>query len=173
MPLEHPLRAVVFVGLPGAGKSTMAQQLYLPKVPNPCYINLDDIRECVRGKVKLNRVVVEAKRIAYTQAEGAVYNGQTVVFVAPNTDVNDRVELLVHLRGVLIDTGYTGYIEGVYLHTPVIDCLRRNAECGRIISDSDMDDMYTALLANPPCEADGFSMLVKHDNSAESLQTTT
>lgn len=173
MPLEHPLRAVVFVGLPGAGKSTMAQQLYLPKVPNPCYINLDDIRDCVRGKVKQNRVVVEAKRIAFAQAEGAVYNGQTVVFVAPNTDVNDRVELLVHLRGVLIDTGYTGYIEGVYLHTPVIDCLRRNAECGRIISDSEMDDMYTALLANPPREADGFSMLKKYANVEQALQTTT
>ncbi len=173
MPLEHPLRAVVFVGLPGAGKSTMARQLYLPKVPNPCNINLDEIRDCVKGKVAQNRVDVEAKKIAFAQAEGAIYSGQTVVFVAPNTDVADRVELLAHLRGVLVDAGYTGYIEGVYLQTPIIDCLRRIAECGRNISDSDMDDMYTALLANPPCEADGFSMLVKYANPAEALQTTT
>ncbi len=156
------MRAIVLVGLPGSGKTTFVKQKYLPVVPNYIYVNIYDIQQCLFGRVKPENITQDARRIAYTQAEGALRSGHTLIYVAPNVTKTERQHLLSHLRAIMHDMGEEGYIEGAYIKTPIKTCLLRHSMAGLPVSEADMDDMNTALLADPPREDDGFNLLVTY-----------
>lgn len=118
-------QAIISIGLPGCGKSTvlkpMAEKL------GYTYLNADDIREELTGDPANHAMEADVWQLVYARAaEGLHYGG--VIIDATHTKRKDRREMIEHLRRHGADE-----IIGLWFDIPYEVCAARNAARGRVV----------------------------------------
>lgn len=157
---ESSIRLVVLIGLPGSGKSSFANTL-LCHCPQRHLIATDTIRSHLFGDaaiqgswLKVWREVGRqfrqtAQQIAAGQASEAIYD-------ATNAVRRDRRRVIALAR----TCGFTTII-GVWLNTPLADCLQRNQQRDRQVPEAIILQMHRRLMGAPPALEDGCDRLLE------------
>lgn len=153
---EEVKRAIVMVAVPGAGKTHYVETV-LASVPNQCVVCPDNIRATICGDPSDHSQDTDVWKVAYDQAEGVLLSGRTLIFDATNADGPLRRELLAHLRGVV---GDEGFIQGIWLQTPLEICKANSAVRDRVVDNAVIEQMYQDLRNDPPSIKDGFSQVM-------------
>lgn len=149
------MRAYVMIGPPCSGKTTYIREI-LKIVPNQQVVCPDDIRIELTGDAADQTGNSEVWQIAYRRAEEALRLGKVLIFDATNAKELDRIALLDHLRAIM---GVKGFIKGIWLQTPLVDCKKRNIDRDRQIPEQALERMHRQLEANPPRLYEGFSQI--------------
>lgn len=157
----HPIQCHILIGIPGSGKTTLAQQ-WCEHDPNLCHISTDQIRQTLYGHSIEQGTWGEVEREILRQAEQAIAQQRTVLYDATNAKRPHRFAILQHLTQHLqpLYPDRPIYFHGWPLNTPLETCHRRNRHRHRTIPPPILDEMYDALVAFPPDRAEGFLSLI-------------
>ena len=137
----------MLVGLPGSGKSTIAEEL------DGVHISSDEIRECLYGSAQVQPE--DPKRVfAFmdSASEDCLKDGRNVVYDATNLTEENRVRTITRLKL------FADEVICVQITTPVEECLRRNARRSRVVTEERIRQM--AEIFETPTVQEGFSKLV-------------
>lgn len=144
LPHEGPHRTVlVFVGLPGSGKSTWAGENGVPVISTDALRGLlaDDITDQTVNK----QVFLYVRALLRTRlAIGRPVTGIDATSVGPEGRA-------VYIR---IARHWGARVEAVYFDTPLEECLRRNRERERMVPEAAILKMASELV--PPSVGEGF-----------------
>lgn len=143
----------MMIGLPGSGKSILAEKL-LRQHPNYHLISTDAIRaqlfgdEAIQGPwLAIWEQIKQQFQQAVTDAAGAIYD-------ATNAQRHHRRELIQLAR----ESGFD-QIRGIWIQTPVEQCLQRNLARSRQVPPEIILKMHRQLIDAPPCLMDGLDSL--------------
>ncbi len=155
--------AVVLIGLPASGKSTLARSLAATN-PSTSLISTDTIRARLYGDESIQgewpriwqEVQAEVRRAAELQ--------HFVIYDATNARRTYRKDAIALLR----DRGFAPIV-GVWLNVPVWVCLLRNQQRDRHVPEEVLFGMHEELVKTPPQLQEGFDrLLYPPDLKAES-----
>lgn len=142
------MQLTVLIGIPGSGKSSYARRLGKPA------INLDRIREQLYGDASVLGYGPEVLRVARGQLERLAAEGKDAVFDATHARPSSRMRTVRMGR----ELGYRRIV-GVWLRTPLDECVRRNGKRERHVPEFVLKKMHNDLEAEPPSLAEGFDAL--------------
>jgi predicted kinase len=145
---------IVLIGLPGSGKSTLATQL-LAECPRKQLISTDAIRGQLFGHKALQGPWLLIWREIQRQFQQAVIAGGTTIYDATNAQRRHRREVIDIAR----ELGFI-HITGVWVRTPVWQCLARNKRRERKVPEDVIFRMYRQLRDAPPSVEEGFDNLI-------------
>jgi len=155
------IKLILLIGLPGSGKSSVAQQL-LAADPRRQLISTDAIRkqlfgdEAIQGPWllvwrEIQRQFLQAvELISHTAAGEAIYD-------ATNTQRRHRREVITLARS----TGFN-HITGLWIDTPVWLCLARNRRRDRQVPEDAIFRMHRQLRDAPPTLQEGLDRLIRY-----------
>ena len=160
---------IFLIGLPGSGKSSLAQQL-IRENQGRLLISTDAIRyqlfgdEAIQGPWFLvwqqlqQQFSKAALGISQRQLELAIYDATNAVY-------RQRREAIALAR----ETGFT-QITGLWLDMPAWLCLARNRRRQRQVPDAVILRMHRQLRDAPPTVADGLDRLIRYSLGAISTE---
>ncbi|PZV18040.1 MAG: AAA family ATPase [Leptolyngbya sp.] len=154
------VRLFFLVGLPGSGKSTVANAL-LHEYPNRALISTDRIRlelygdEAIQGNWLQIWQEVEQR---FREAASQIQRGErsTAIYDATNAVRQQRREAIALAR----QSGFT-QVTGIWLNTPLWLCLQRNQQRDRQVSPHVIQRMSRRLRGAPPSRLEGFDRLIR------------
>lgn len=155
--------AVILIGIPASGKSTLAQQMLRAHSGLYAYVSPDRVREELYGCMTIQGewTAIWAKVIRSIEQAKAL--GQDLIYDATNYKRKYRREVIQVLR----EEGFH-QITGIYLPTPLWICLNRNQLRPRQVPEDVIMDMHRCLVLNPPQLSDGFDRLFLQEERPES-----
>lgn len=165
LPITHyPLPItplLLLIGLPGSGKSSLAQQL-VAECPQRRVISTDAIRATLFGDEAIQGpwfLVGQELQRQFQQAVLAIRLGQLqeAIYDATNAVCQQRRDAIALAR----ETGFT-YITGMWLNTPIWLCLAQNQRRQRRVPDQVILRMYGQLRDAPPTLSDGLDRLIRY-----------
>lgn len=165
-PINQPLICHFLIGPPGAGKSTLAQQL-LAQDPAMVWVSTDNIREELFGNADRQgdweEISVEVDR----QIRRSVAEGKAVIYDATNTQRAWRLDFLEKYASETV------VWVGWWLQTSEADCKVYNQTRSRQVPDWVIEKAIADLKRLPPDSAEGFALIkkVKEVNLQELLNT--
>lgn len=138
------------IGIPGAGKSTFAQQL--AQLDDCQIISTDAIRQQLYGEEIIQGNWREIQAEAINQMEKAVKSNQSVIYDATNAKRSWRF----HLLGKI--TEKVGKIDWLawHLNIDIETCKKWNSQRLRQVPEDIIDKMAQSLKQFPPHVAEGF-----------------
>ncbi|MBD2326127.1 AAA family ATPase [Alkalinema sp. FACHB-956] len=154
---ERPL-LVILVGLPGSGKSTIAQQ-FVDQTPSVRVISTDGIRAQLFGDESIQgpwlKIWLEIRQ-QFLQATVEIQQGgrSFAVFDATNA-------VRKHRRAAIALARKCGFVTvgGLWVATPLPVCLDRNQARSRQVPEAVIERMTRRLYGAPPQLEDGFDHL--------------
>jgi predicted kinase len=158
-------RLILMIGIPGSGKSSLAQQL-IAQCPHWRLISTDAIRaqlfgdEAVQGSWPLIWSEVERQ---FRLAVGPILKNapgkpvRTAIYDATNAVRQQRRAAIEQARAA----GFT-HITGLWLDVPVGLCLERNQQRRRQVPEEVILQMHRHLCDAPPALPDGLDRLFRH-----------
>lgn len=152
---------IVLIGLPGSGKSTLATQL-LAQCPRTQLISTDAIRGQLFGNEAFQGPWLLIWREIQWQFQQALIAGGTIIYDATNAQRRHRREVIDIAR----ELGFT-HITGVWVRTPVWQCLARNKRRERKVPEDVIFRMYRQLREAPPSLEEGFDNLICYSPEAQ------
>lgn len=152
--LEHGGNLIIMVGPPGAGKTTIAEEI-VDKFDNFVIVSPDRIREEITGDMNnqsQNEVVFSR---VYGQLSAYLEDGRNVVYDATNCRSAYRYKI--------IDACKTSAYKIICLvsTTPIAKCIKRNDERNRIIPEDVIEKMYFNLKKHPPIIFEGYDLIAR------------
>lgn len=141
--------AIVAIGIPGAGKTTVLKPL--SEKYGLAYVSRDDIRETMLGAAEDQSRNKEVWEEANRRTVSALRAGTSVVLDSTFVEEWKRKEVLRFLR----ESGADRVI-GLYFDTPFGIAKERNRTRERTVPDDVLESMRQKLLAAPPSLHDGF-----------------
>lgn len=152
--LKHGGNLIIMVGPPGAGKTTIAEEI-VDKFDNFVIVSPDKIREEVTGDMSnqsQNEVVFGR---VYGQLSAYLEDGRNVVYDATNCRSTYRYKI--------IDTckDYACNIICLMSTTPISECIRRNNERNRVVPEDVIEKMYFNLRKHPPIIFEGYDLIAR------------
>ena len=149
---------VILIGIPGCGKSTIAQH-WQQRSPGRIVVSTDDIRAKLFGDRGIQGPWGAIWREVGHQWQGgvaAIKAGtlRAVLYDATHANRRDRRRAIHAAR----QQGFTT-VEGYWLKVPLDICLARNARRARQVPDSVIRRMHHQLQRHPPELNDGFDYL--------------
>jgi predicted kinase len=148
---RQPREAIVGIGIPGCGKTTILKPLAGEK--GLLYINADDLREEVTGDPADHSKDRLVWKKLYQKIEDGLKDKGVVVDVT-NTKKRDRRQMVDYLK-----QNGTDKITGYWVKAPLDACLRRNKRRSRVVPGEALSKMQRRLELNPPSVAEGFDEL--------------
>lgn len=156
-------QAIILIGIPASGKSTLAQQMLRSHPSAYVYTSPDQIRGVLYGDMAIqgewnaiwSQVLAEMKQAHAT--------GKTLIYDATNYKRKYRKEVIETLRA----EGFS-HITGIYLPTPLWICLHRNQQRPRQVPETVIVEMHRCLVLHPPQLSDGFDRLFVQEERSES-----
>ncbi|MFB2936738.1 AAA family ATPase [Aerosakkonemataceae cyanobacterium BLCC-F154] len=154
-------KLILFIGLPGSGKSSLAQKL----ITEPCQtllISTDKIRGQLFGDEAIQGpwfLVWRELQKQLEQAARAIVQGKAslAIYDATNAARRQRKEAIALCQ----QTGFT-HITGIWFQTPLWLCLSHNRHRQRQVPEEVIFRMYRQLRDAPPTLADGFDELIRY-----------
>ncbi|OUC15479.1 MAG: hypothetical protein B0A82_05880 [Alkalinema sp. CACIAM 70d] len=170
-PVQQPL-LLLLVGLPGSGKSTIADQLVY-QIPSARVISTDGIRaqlfgdECIQGPWL--KIWLEVRQ-QFLQAAADIAVGEEAgaIFDATNAVRKQRRAAIALARKCGFET-----VVGLWVATPLQICLDRNQARSRQVPKAVIERMARRLYGAPPRMEDGFDQLLIWDNCYGSYSNLT
>lgn len=161
-------RLILLIGLPASGKSSLAQQL-ISQCPTRRIISTDAIRaslfgdEIIQGDWQL--VWNEIQR-QFRQAveQIASLEGGTAIYDATNAVCKHRQEAI----SLALATGFTR-ITGLWVDTPLEECLKRNLKRSRVVPEEAILHMHRHLQDAPPAFSDGIDRLIRQRGTSREI----
>ncbi|MBC8122919.1 MAG: AAA family ATPase [Gemmatimonadaceae bacterium] len=151
----QPRDALVLIGLPASGKSTLASQLG-SALPAVVIVSSDAIRAELYGDAAIQREPARVFAVAHARLHQALVAGNATIFDATNLEAPFRRRLLAQLR-----LWGAQRMIGLWLDTPLGVCRVRNQNRVRVIPDRVLERMHRQLCAYPPTLEEGFDYLVR------------
>jgi predicted kinase len=151
--------AIILIGIPGSGKTTLARQLL--RSPAYHYVSPDRIRQDLYGAMEeQGRWIqiwnhVEAQ---FLQAAGR----QSIIYDATNYRARYRRQVIELCRRHQCHP-----ITGLWLNLPLWLCLNRNQQRDRHVPEEVIIEMHRCLVLNPPSLSEGFDRLMVKEDSQE------
>lgn len=131
------------VGIPGSGKSTIANQ-----IPNAVVISSDAIRKELYGAEEIQGNGKQVFDLVYKRIREELAKGNDVVFDATN--------LTPWARNAVFR--FSAERIAVFVNTPLDECLKRNAARERKVPEEVIYRMYDNLIY--PSKAEGFKTII-------------
>jgi predicted kinase len=153
-------RLVILMGLPGSGKTTLAQYL-LTASPERRLISTDAVRAQLFGDEAVQGPWLQVWQEVQQQLQQAVAQisqGQIpdAIYDATNTARKQRRRVLTLARSL----GFKEIV-GFWLDLPLEVCLARNHQRDRVVPEAVMLRMHRQLLGAPPALEEGFTSLIR------------
>lgn len=143
----------MMIGLPASGKSTLAQKL-LRQYPDYHLISTDAIRAQLFGDEAIQGPWPAIWQQIEQQFQQAVTSGGGAIYDATNAQRRSRRELIQLAR----ESGFHP-IWGIWIQTPIEQCLQRNSGRSRQVPPEIILKMHRQLQDAPPQLMDGFDSL--------------
>lgn len=144
---------VMMVGVPGSGKSRIAEQLStLLSIP---ILSSDAIREEICGDASNQSINDAMWQLLYQRAESALASQQSVIIDATHAVAEYRRKDIDRYRTLGAQA-----VVGVYIVTSFHMACERNALRERTIPQHAIRRMHGFLQATPPSTAEGFDMVI-------------
>lgn len=147
-------RLIMMVGLPGSGKSTIAQQNY----PEAVYISSDAIREEMFGNANEQKNPSEVFREMLIRTHEALNDGMDVVYDATNLEWRKRRALVTEVKKM----HYGIVCECVIVLCSITECKRRQLSRDRKVPDHVIDRM--ARQFHVPYYNEGWDSIILCEN---------
>ncbi len=147
-------KLIVIIGLPGSGKSFLAQQL-LRFHPDYHLISTDAIRSQLFGDESLQGPWSAILHQIQQQFQQAVAQNSGAIYDATNAQRRHRRDLIQLAREVGFDP-----IFGLWIQTAVEQCLKQNQQRSRQVPQEIILAMHRQLCDAPPSLADGLNSLL-------------
>lgn len=155
------VKLILLVGLPGSGKSSLAEQL-LAADPKLRLISTDAIRkqlfgdEAIQGSWLLiwRQVQRQFQQSVMQISQGVV---RAAIYDATNAQRRNRRDAIALARA----TGFTKII-GLWVDTPIELCLARNRRRTRQVPEEVIFRMHRCLRDAPPSLNEGFNELISY-----------
>jgi predicted kinase len=138
------------IGIPGAGKSTFAQE-WAQRDSNCCIVSTEAIRAELYGDEQIQGDWGTIEAVVLERVKDAIAQGKSVIYDATNAKRSWRMRMLQQFATV----GATQWI-GWHFTTPLVECQRRNIERARQVDEGVITSFSTALANFPPIAAEGF-----------------
>ncbi|CAD5969464.1 hypothetical protein PCC9214_03713 [Planktothrix tepida] len=140
------------IGVPGSGKSTIAQQL--AEITQGVIISTDRIREQLYGEEIIQGNWSEIEAEVLKQMEAAITSSQPIIYDATNAYPQWRLELLekIALISPEISRSWVAWV----LETPIEICKQWNQNRQRHVPESVIEEMGKAIANFPPTLSEGF-----------------
>ena len=148
------------IGVPGAGKSTFAQQF--AQLDDYQVISTDIIRQQLYGEEIIQGNWEEIENEVLNQIQQAVSSNIPVIYDATNAKRAWRIDLL---RKIEERTGKEHQWLGWYLDLPLNVCKQWNLQRTRQVAQTVIDNMAKSLKDFPPIAAEGFVHVYRITNS--------
>lgn len=148
-------KLVLLIGLPGSGKSSLAQRL-LVRHPHWLLISTDTIRGKLFGDEAVQGPWLQVWAQVQQQFQQAVRAEKTAIYDATNTQRRHRREVIVSAR----EAGFKRIL-GVWLDTALELCLQRNQQRYRQVPPEIILQMHRQLLGAPPSCQEGLDHLIR------------
>jgi predicted kinase len=155
------IRLILLIGIPGSGKSSVAQQL-VGQSQEHLLISTDAIRAQLFGNEAIQGpwlLIWRELDCQLRQALEAISQqlGTAAIYDATNASRRQRREAIAQVRTI----GYT-HITGLWLDTPIWLCLARNRRRQRQVPEEVIWRMHRQLCDTPPSCADGLDRLIRY-----------
>ncbi|MCF3609112.1 ATP-binding protein [Planktothrix agardhii 1033] len=142
----------LMIGVPGSGKSTVAQQL--ADLTQGLIISTDRIREQLYGDEIIQGNWLEIERKVLQEMEQAIASSQPIIYDATNAYRPWRLDILEKIA--LIYSEIPRYWVAWVLETPIETCKLRNQNRQRQVPESVIEQMGKAIADFPPTTSEGF-----------------
>ena len=148
-------RSILMIGLPGSGKSFLAQKL---AEDNPSYrwISTDTIRGQLFGDEAFQGPWVLIWSRVREEFQEARIQQAVAIYDATNTQRRRRRDVIREVRRI----GFTS-VSGVWVNSPLEVCLHRNRMRSRQVPEDVILKMHRQLTDAPPTLQDGFDRLIE------------
>ncbi len=140
------------IGVPGSGKSTVAQQL--ADLTQGLIISTDRIREQLYGEEIIQGNWLEIEEEVLREMERAIASSQPIIYDATNAYRHWRLEILekIALISPKIPRVWVAWV----LETPIETCKQWNQNRPRQVPESVIEQMGNAIANCPPTPSEGF-----------------
>ena len=152
--LKHGGILIIMVGPPGAGKTTIAEEI-VDKFDNFVIVSPDKIREEITGDMNnqsQNEVVFGR---VYGQLSAYLEDGRNVVYDATNCRSTYRHKIIDACKG------YAYKIICLMSTTPIAECVRRNDKRNQNVPEAVIERMYFNLRKHPPIIFEGYDLIAR------------
>lgn len=156
-------RIYMLVGAAGSGKSTHGRRLTTGLPAHAvAVVSSDALREELTGNAANLTVNTRVWEVFHARIEQAIASPVVRVLVLDATfsDPDLRRSVLAFARGVA--PGVPREVTGVFVDTPLEECLRRNASRSRRVPEEAIREMHARLQTDPPRRGEGFDRVVVH-----------
>ncbi|MBD2091691.1 AAA family ATPase [Microcoleus sp. FACHB-1515] len=155
------LPLILLIGLPGSGKTTIAQHI---QTLNSGYlvISTDRIRAELFGDEAIQGAWPLIERSLHQKMQQAIRQIQqqqaiAVLYDATNAVRRDRRRFLQQARSI----GFN-HLTGLWIDTPLDLCLQRNQQRSRQVPEPVILRMHRRLMGAPPSLAEGLDCLIRY-----------
>lgn len=152
--IEHGGNLIIMVGPPGAGKTTIAEQI-CDSYDNFVIVSPDKVREELTGDASNQTQNERVFSRVYNQLTSYLEHGKNVVYDATNCRSHHRYKI------ISVCENYAYRIICVMSTTPISDCIARNNERNKPVPEDVIEKMYFNLRKHPPIIFEGFDMIVR------------
>lgn len=149
---------IVIIGLPGSGKSFIAQQLSKSD-RKYCWISTDRIRRQLFGDESIQGPWLQIWSQVQWELKQAIANQVNPIYDATNVQRRRRRDLIRQVRLMGFES-----VVGLWVNTPLDVCLARNQSRSRQVPEGVIMGMFNQLADAPPRLNDGFDRLIEIEN---------
>lgn len=146
----------LLIGLPGSGKSSLAKQL-VAECEQRRLISTDGIREQLFGDEAVQGEWLLIWHELQRQLTQTLRQRHQAIYDATNAARKHRREAIAISRNI----GFT-HITGIWLDTPLEECLERNRRRERQVPEEVILSMHQQLKDAPPALNDGLDRLIRY-----------
>lgn len=147
------MKAIIGIGLPGCGKTTLLRPL--AKKEGLAYINADDIRKELTGDARNHSKEPVVWRIAHSRIRDGLKSAG-VVIDATHSKRKDRARMVSFCR----ENG-AQHIIGYWVKASLKTCMQRNEARHRVVRTEAVNKMYQRLETNSPSIEEGFDEVIE------------
>lgn len=157
--------AVMMVGVPGSGKSFVAE--WLSQATNYPILSSDATRAELTGNENDLTRDKEVWSLLYSRAQELLGSGQSVIIDATHNTLKQRLRDTAYYRSV-------GAVSVVAVHvlTQIEVAHARNTQRTRVVPGHVIQTMHERLTISPPCVNDGFDGTYTIQNNAPKYKNT-
>jgi predicted kinase len=149
------VRAIILIGIPASGKSSLMNKL-VQSNPTPLnVISPDLIRSQLYGGSHIQGSWQEIYEQIELQFQTSSQAQTSVIYDATNCRSSDRQEIITLAKTM----GFSS-ITGIWLNVPLWVCLERNERRTHPVPESVISEMYKSLMQRSPSLSEGFDHLM-------------